>query len=185
MGILVAGCVVFFATHLSPGVFGLRPLLTEKLGENRFRGLYIACSVLGMVGIIVGKATANYVSIYVPPIWAIPVVPVLLALACIFLAALLIPSNFRSVTRHPMLWGITLWATGHLLANGDLASIIMFGGFAAFSLVSMWSLNKRGAQKSTVRYSGLRDILVVVVGLSAFALLAWLHPYLIGVPAII
>jgi uncharacterized membrane protein len=185
MALLVAGFILFFGTHLAPGVFGLRQYLVEQLGENRFRGLYIASSVLGMVGIITGKATANYIGIYMPPLWAIPVVPVIIALAFIFLAALLIPSNFLGLTRHPMLWGITLWSIGHLLANGDLASIIMFGGFGAYALISMRSLNKRGAQKSTILYSRFRDILVVIVGLTVYVLIAWLHPYLIGVPAIL
>ena len=185
MALLIAGFVVFFGTHLSPGVFGLRDYFVDRLGENRFRGLYIASSVLGMVGIIVGKSTASYIGVYMPPLWAIPFVPVLVALAFIFLTALLMPSNFRGITRHPMLWGITLWSVAHLLANGVLASIIMFGGFGAYALISMWSLNKRGAQKSTVLYSRYRDILVVVIGLGAFALVAWLHPYLTGVPAIL
>jgi len=183
MALLVAGFILFFGAHLSPGVFGLRQTLVDRLGENLFRGLYIATSVLGMVGIIVGKATAHYVGIYVPPLWAIPVVPVLVAIAFIFLTALLIPSNIRRFTRHPMLWGIVCWSTGHLLANGDLASIIVFGGFGAYALISMWSLNKRGAQKSATRYSPARDILVVVTGLCVCGLAVWLHPYAIGVPA--
>ncbi len=101
MALLVAGFILFFGAHLSPGVFGLRQTLVDRLGENLFRGLYIATSVLGMVGIIVGKATAHYVGIYVPPLWAIPVVPVLVAIAFIFLTALLIPSNIGRFTRHP------------------------------------------------------------------------------------
>jgi uncharacterized membrane protein len=183
MTLLVAGFILFFGAHLSPGVFGLRQTLVDRLGENRFRGLYIATSVLGMIGILVGKSTAHYVGLYVPPFWAIPVVPVLVAIAFIFLTALLIPSNISRFTRHPMLWGIVFWSTGHLLANGDLASVIMFGGFGAYALISMWSLNKRGAQKSTVRYSPVRDILVVAAGLCICGLAVWLHPYVIGVPA--
>jgi uncharacterized membrane protein len=106
-----------------------------------------------------------------------------MAIAFILLTALLIPSNIRRFTPHPMLWGIVFWSTGHLLANGDLASIIVFGGFGAYALISMWSLNKRGAQKSTTRYSPVRDILVVVTGLCICGLAVWLHPYVIGVPA--
>jgi uncharacterized membrane protein len=183
MALLIAGFILFFGAHLSPGVFGLRQTLINRLGENLFRGVYIATSVLGMTGIIAGKAIAHYVGIYIPPLWAIPVVPVLMAIAFILLTALLIPSNIRRFTPHPMLWGIVFWSTGHLLANGDLASIIVFGGFGAYALISMWSLNKRGAQKSTTRYSPVRDILVVVTGLCICGLAVWLHPYVIGVPA--
>jgi len=183
MALLIAGFILFFGAHLSPGVFGLRQILVDRLGENLFRGLYIATSVLGMVGIIAGKSLAHYVGIYVPPLWAIPIVPILVALGFIFFAALLIPSNILRFTRHPMLLGIVCWSTGHLLANGDLASIIVFGGFGAYALISMRSLNKRGAQKSTARYSPARDILVVITGLCVCGLAVWLHPYAIGVPA--
>jgi uncharacterized membrane protein len=184
MALLLSGFVIFFGTHLSPGVFGMRSPLVNMLGEGRYRAFYIASSVVGMVCIIVGKAQAPYIGLYYPPLWATPLVPVLLALAFIMLAALFIPSNINRFTRHPMLWGIALWSTGHLLANGDLASVITFSGFGAYALISMWSLNRRGAQKLTTRYSPLRDLAVVILGLSLYAAVIWLHPYLFGVSAI-
>lgn len=185
MEILIAGFIVFFGTHLSPGVFGLRHALVERLGEGRFRGLYIAASVTGMTGIIVGKSVADYVSIYIPPLWAKPIVPVLLTIAFILLAALLLPTNIKRLSRHPMLWGVSLWSVGHLLANGDLASIIMFGGFGAYALISIWSLNRRGTPVSTQRYPLVNDVLTVAAGLAAFFAIVWLHPWLFGVPAIL
>jgi uncharacterized membrane protein len=185
MALLLSGFVIFFGTHLSPGVFGLRSILINKLGEGRFRAFYIASSVLGMACIIVGKAQAPYIGLYYPPLWAAPFVPALLAVAFIMLAALFIPSNINRFTRHPMLWGIALWSAGHLLANGDLASVLTFGSFGAYALISMWSLNQRGSQKSTTRYSPLRDLAVVILGLSLYAAVIWLHPYLFGVPAIL
>jgi uncharacterized membrane protein len=185
MTLLVTGLILFFGAHLSPGVFGLRTRLVAALGENRFRGLYIATSVTGMVCLITGKSIAPYVSVYFPPIWARPVSTVLMAAAFILLAALLIPSNFRHFTRHPMLWAMTLWSAAHLLANGDLTSILVFGCFGLYALVSMWSLNARGAALDTTRYAPIRDLLVVTTGLLAFACIAWLHPVLFGVPAIL
>lgn len=185
MAILIAGFIVFFGTHLSPGVFGLRDALVARLGEGRFRGLYVAASVTGMTGIIVGKSMADYVGIYIPPLWAKPVVPVLLAIAFILLAALVMPTNIKRFTRHPMLWGVSFWSVGHLLANGDLASIITFGGFGAYALISIWSLNRRGAKLSDRRYSPVNDFVTVAVGLGAYFLVIWLHPWLFGVPAIL
>jgi len=185
MWLLVSGLVIFFGTHLAPGALGLRPLLVEKLGEGRFRGLYIAGSVIGMLTIIGGKAYAPYIGIYFPPVWAKPVVPVMMAVACILLAALFIPSNLRRLTRHPMLWAVSLWSAAHLLANGDLASIALFGGFGAYALISMWSLNRRGKKKDTTRYARLNDGLIVVAGLGMFVGGALLHPYIVGVPALL
>jgi len=185
MWVLFAGLSIFFGTHLSPGVFGLRPSLIRKLGEGRFRGIYIAGSVIGMLLIIGGKAYAPHVDLYSPPVWARPIVPVLMAVACILLAALFVPSNLRRLTRHPMLWAVCLWSVAHLLANGDLASSALFGGFGAYALVSMWSLNRRGKKQDTTHYSRLNDGLVVAAGLGIFVAGALLHPYLVGVPAVL
>ena len=185
MTLLMTGLILFFGAHLSPGVFGLRTRLVAALGENRFRAIYIATSVTGMVCLITGKSIAPYVSVYFPPIWARPATVLLMTAAFIMLAALLIPANFRRFTRHPMLWAMTLWSTAHLLANGDLTSILVFGCFGLYALVSMWSLNTRGAALDTTRYAPTRDLLVVATGLLAFACIAWLHPVLFGVPAII
>ena len=185
MGILLTGMVIFFGTHLSPGVFGLRNRLVNRLGEGRFQGLYIAASVTGMLCIIAGKSLAPFVTVYHPAPGPLLLVPVLMAAAFIMFAAFAIPSNFKRFTRHPMLWGITLWSVAHLLANGDLASVLVFGGFGSYAIVSMWSLNKRGAQKSTQRYAPLNDVAVVAAGLGGCALVAWLHPLLFGVPAFV
>jgi uncharacterized membrane protein len=185
MWLLVTGLVIFFGTHLAPGVLGLRPLLVEQLGEGRFRGVYIAGSVIGMLTIIGGKAYAPSIGVYLPPVWATPFVPVMMAAACILLAALFVPSNLRRLTRHPMLWATTLWSAAHLLANGDRASIALFGGFGAYALISMWSLNKRGKQKDTAHYARLNDGLLVVAGLGMFVGGALLHPYIVGVSAVL
>jgi uncharacterized membrane protein len=185
MWTLVSGLIIFFGTHLSPGVFGLRPLLVKKLGEGRFRSLYIATSVIGMLMIIGGKAYAPDIGLYLPPVWARPLVPVLMAVACILLAALFIPSNLRRLTRHPMLWATSLWSVAHLLANGDLASSLLFGGFGAYALISMWSLNRRGKKQDTTHYSRLNDGLVVAAGLCIYVAGAVLHPYIVGVPAVL
>jgi len=83
-----------------------------------------------------------------------------------------------------MLWGISIWSVAHLLANGDLGSMILFGGFGGYSLFSMWSLNRRGAKKPDTKSPLAYDLLVIIVGVSAYALTAFLHPYLFGVPAI-
>lgn len=185
MAILITGFVIFFGTHLSPGVFGLRSTLIDRLGEKRFLAVYIASSVTGMICIIAGKTRADFIGIYHPPLWAKPVVPALLAVAFILLAALILPTNIKRFIRHPMLWGISFWSAGHLLANGDLSSIITFGGFGAYSLISIWSLNRRGAQLSTQRYSPALDILTIAAGLASYGVIVWLHPVLFGVPAIL
>ena len=181
MWLLILGFVLFLGAHLSPGVLGLRTTLVNGLGEKRFLGLYIATSVTGMVCIIVGKAIAPFVNVWFPPLWAPKVTLVFVAVGFILLAALLLPTNIRRLTRHPMLWGITSWSAGHLLANGDLASMILFGGFAGYSLISIGSLTRRGAQKSATTYAWWQDTSALAAALGAFAIVLWAHPTLFGV----
>jgi len=180
MWLLILGFVLFLGAHLSPGVLGLRAPLVGRLGEQRFVGLYIALSVSGMVCIIAGKAIAPVVNVWFPPVWAPKVTLVLVAVGFILLAALLLPTNIRRLTRHPMLWGITFWSAGHLLANGDLASMILFGGFGAFALISIWSLTRRGAQTSPRVYAWWQDGVTFAAALAAYAFMLWLHPMLFG-----
>ena len=178
MWLLILGFVLFLGAHLSPGVLGLRAQLVGWLGEGRFLGIYIATSVTGMLCIIAGKTIAPFVNVWNPQPWAREAALVLVAVGFMLMAALLLPTNIRRLTRNPMLWGITAWSAGHLLANGDLASMILFGGFGGYALISMWSLNRRRAQKATVKCPLWQDVLTLSAGLAAYAILLWAHPYL-------
>lgn len=184
MWLLILGFALFLGAHLTPGVFGLRRMLVERIGEKRFLAGYIATSVAGMLCIIVGKYIAPFVHLWKPPAWGRAAAPLLVAAGFVLLAALLLPTNLRRLTPHPMLWGIALWAAGHLLANGDLASLILFGGFGVFALISIRSLNLRGAEKSTTRYSPLNDAVLIAVAAGAYLGVVWLHPIIFGVPAL-
>jgi len=181
MWLLIAGFVLFLGAHLSPGVLGLRAQLVGRLGEGRFLGIYIATSVTGMVCIIAGKAIAPFVNVWDPPLWGREAALVLVAVGFVLMAALLLPTNIRRFTRNPMLSGITAWSAGHLLANGDLASMILFGGFGGYALISIWSLNRRGAQKTTTTYPLWQDVMTLTAALGVYAVVLWVHPYLFGV----
>jgi uncharacterized membrane protein len=111
--------------------------------------------------------------------------PPLMPVAIVLLAALLLPTNIKRFTRHPMLWSFTLWSVAHLWSNGDLASILLFGSFGMYAAFSMWSLNRRGSEKSTQVVSAAWDALVIVVGVAATIAVVYLHTYLFGVPAIL
>jgi uncharacterized membrane protein len=181
MWLLIIGFVLFLGAHLTPGVFGLRAPLVDRLGEGRFLGVYIATSVTGMVCIMAGQVIAPFVHVWTPPPWGRQVALVLVAVGFILLAALLLPTNIRRLTRQPMLWGIAAWSAGHLLANGDLASLILFGGFGGYSLISIGSLTRRGAQKTGAKYPPWQDAVTLAAGLGAYAAVSWVHPYLFGV----
>jgi uncharacterized membrane protein len=104
--------------------------------------------------------------------------------AFILLVAFLLPTNIKRFTRHSMLWAFTLWASAHLVANGDLASVMLFGTFAGYSLFAMISQNARGAQKSTRKVSLAKDMIVVGIGVALYVVFALSHNWLFGIPVI-
>lgn len=185
MFLLVLGVVVLAGIHLLPSFSFLRNGLVNRLGEGPYKGVFGVVAFLGLVLIIVGKANADFVPLWQPPVWGRHVAPVIMLLAFMLLSAAYLPSNVKRFTRHPMLWGVTLWSVAHLLANGDLASVVLFGGLGAFSLFGMWSANLRGATKSTTKHPLIRDAIAVIAGLVVYGVFLVLHPYLFGVPVIL
>lgn len=184
MWLLILGWILFLGAHLTPGVFGQRDRLVARLGEGRYTGIYIATSVTGMLGIIGGKVIAPFVNVWYPPVWSRDVAGLLVLAGFILLFALFLPTNLRRLTKHPMLLGIACWGTGHLVANGDLASMILFGGFTVFALMMIVSLIRRGKTGDPRRQPWWRDALVVIAGTAAYGLVLWLHPVLFGVAII-
>ncbi len=184
MGLLVVGVVILVGIHLVPSVTALRQRLVQSLGENTYKGVFSVIALLGLGLMVVGKGMAEFVPVWQPPVWGKDVAPLIMPAAFVLLAAAYLPTNIKRVTRHPMLWGITLWAAAHILANGDLASLVLFGGLGAFSLFAMWSANLRGAARSQTRHPLKKDIIDVAAGILVYGIFLFLHPYLFGVPAV-
>jgi uncharacterized membrane protein len=182
MTLLIVGVALFIGAHLIPSVPSLRDRLKKHVGGNAYRGLFALVSLVGFVLLVMGMGRAPFVPLWDPPPWGhrVPVFAMPVALT-LFVAAFM-PTNLKRLTRHPMLWGVTLWAAVHLVANGDLASLILFGSFGAFSLFDMWSANQRGAQLSSKAVPYWRDLLVVAVGGVVFMGLLHSHALLFGMP---
>lgn len=180
MFVLILGIVIFIGVHLIPILVPLRRGIIIHWGEGTYKKVFALVSLAGLILIVIGKYGSDFYPLWQPPTWGRNAALVLMVPAFIFLTAAYMPSNVKRCTRHPMLWGITLWAVGHLLANGDLASLILFGSLAAFALLDMASLNLRGATRQQVRYPWTKDATVVAVGLVVYGGLLFLHPYLFG-----
>lgn len=185
MDILLLGLAIFFGVHLVPSFVSFRLKVISKLGLAKYKGVYSITALIGLVLIIYGKSVAEYKPIWEPPIWNRTIVlPVMLLVFYLF-AATDMKSNIKRFIRHPMLLGGLLWSSVHLLANGDLASIMLFGFFAVFSLVGMVSANLHGALVQTEKYPIKKDVVSLIAGLVAYAIFVlFIHPYLIGVPVI-
>ncbi|MBA2410978.1 MAG: NnrU family protein [Gammaproteobacteria bacterium] len=184
MLLLTLGIIVFVGVHLVPGFPALRERLAGRLGEGRYMALFSGVALAGLVLIIIGKSAADFVPLWQPPGWGRVAALLITPLAFVLLATAYLPTNIKRFTAHPMLWGVSAWAVAHLLANGDLASLVLFGGLGSFALIDMWLANRRGAEISATRQPLVKDLTALVAGLVAYGIFLTLHPYLFGVAVI-
>lgn len=185
MTLLILGLALFFAAHLLPSFPRAYQGLRDRLGTTPFQGVYASVSLVGLVLAGIGMGQAPEVPIWEPTEFTKSIAPGLMLPAFMLLALAYVTSNIQRFLRHPMLAAIFLWGLAHLLANGDLASMILFGSFAVYSIVAMISANRRGAKKATDYQSTLGDLIGAGAGIGLYALFVFLHPYLFGVPALL
>ena len=186
MLVLILGLVLFLGIH-SVRIFAADFRLTQIAsgGEQRWKGIYSVISLLGFVLIVWGFALArpDAALLYEPPVWMKHINALLMLLSLIALAASSFPAGrIKAILKHPMLVGVKLWAVGHLLANGDLASVLLFGSFLAWAVLDRISVKRRGDMGTTVAGPIANDIAPVLVGLVIYGLLIWkAHSWLFGV----
>jgi len=181
MLLLGLGLLIFLGVHLIPMSPSVRALLALKLGEKTYRGLFSLISTVGLVLLVLGKGSAPYVPVLSPPTFGKTAAFVLMAGTALCFAGMYLPTNLKRLTAHPMLWGTAFWGLGHLLANGDLASLLLFGSFLLYALVDMVSANRRGARPQTVPVPLFRDAIVVGLAVLLYGGALYGHPYLAGV----
>jgi uncharacterized membrane protein len=190
MGLLVMilGLVLFFGVHTLTTQREMRAQVIAASGEGGYKIGYTLVSLLGFVLIVWGFA--HYRAAGMWEIWTPPTALKHLAVALMLPAVILVVASYirgRIYTRlkHPMLTGIKLWAAAHLLANGDLGSIILFGSFLGWAVFDRISLKHRadsGAPPIPVGGPS-NDLIAVAVGLVAYLALGFaFHPVVIGVP---
>ena len=186
MILLLAGLLLFLGIHsVSIVAPGWRNAMATRLGEWPWKGVYSLIALVGFVLIVHGYAAARMdpFVIYAPPSWTrhaafalmLPVFPLLLAAY--------LPGRIKTAAKHPMLLAVKFWALAHLLANGMLADLVLFGAFLAWAVVDRISLERRAARAvPSLPASRANDVIVVIGGLVLYAIFAaWLHPILIGV----
>ena len=184
MFLLILGLVIFIGIHLLPSFVSLRQNLISRLGAHPYKILFALISLGAFIVIVKGMARAPFQPLWTPPPWSSYAALALMPFSFILLAASKMPSNVKRYTPHPMLWGVTLWSVAHLLANGDLASLILFGSFGVYSVFDIWSANLRGALRQEIIQPLAKDAMTIAVGLVVYSAFLWLHPSLFGVAVV-
>jgi uncharacterized membrane protein len=185
---LIFGLVVFLGVH-SVRIFAddWRTRQVARLGAGPWKGLYSLASLVGFVLIVwgYGLARGEPVVIWTPPVWTRHVAALLTIPAFILLVAAYVPRNgIKAKVRHPMIIGVKVWAFAHLLANGMLADVVLFGAFLVWAILDFRAARQRDRANGTTYPAGTAagTIAAVVVGLAAWAVFAfWLHARWIGV----
>ncbi|MGE3775237.1 MAG: NnrU family protein [Gammaproteobacteria bacterium] len=182
---LIVGLAIFLGIHsLSIVDRGFRNAMVAKLGLLPWKVLYSIVALIGFVLLVKGYGIARVdpIVLYQPPAWTrhltmllmLPVFP-------IFLSAHL-PGRIKSTLKHPMLVATKLWAASHLLANGGLHDLLLFGGLLAWAVADRISVKRRDEPAAVVNGKARNDVIAIVAGLGIYVLfVAWAHGAWIGV----
>ena len=191
MAIFILGLVIFFGAHVFSAVRSRAPGkdIKQRIGYGPYMGLYTFVSIIGFFMICYGfGATRGAGQLYIPPDWGQHVNFALMPPALILLVASQLPAGrIKRWAKHPMLVAVKLWATGHLFANGELNSVLLFGSFLAFAVFDRIMVKRRGdtGPAPDAPLSLVADIASVLIGIVLYGAIVWyLHPILFGVPAV-
>jgi len=190
MSLLVIGIVLFLGIHSIRIVAEpLRERLVNRFGILGFKSIYAIVSLLGLVLIVIGygQARLSPVLLYQPPAFLQHVTMLLMLIVFPALLASHLPGRVQSTLKHPLLVATKAWALSHLLVNGMLADVILFGAFLAWAVIDRISIARRSTPSVSPQLpdSRFNDLIVIVGGLGLYlAFVFWLHPILIGVPAV-
>jgi uncharacterized membrane protein len=190
LAVMILGLVMFLGAHTFTTQRKARARAIAATGEGNYKVAYALVSAVGLALIVWGFAhyrATEWIQVWTPP-KALKHLNVLLMLpAVILVVAAYIRGRIYVTLKHPMLAGVKLWAFGHLLSNGDLGGIILFGSFLAWAVFDRISLKRRADPGGPpIPVGGIsNDLIAVAVGVAAYLALAFaFHPVVIGVPVI-
>jgi len=186
MTILILGLAIFIGVH-SVGILApaWRNRMAAQLGEIPWKGLFAMVSLVGLALIVWGYGLAhqNPVALYAPPVWTRHLALLLMAPVFPLLLATYLPGGIQAKVGHPMLTAVKLWALAHLLANGNLGDVILFGTFLVWAVADRISLKRRIAPSVPGAPAGkANDWIALAGGLVLYvAFLGGVHAWLMGV----
>ncbi len=188
MGILylLAGMAIFLGIHSTAIVApAWRDQMAARLGEQPWKGLYGVISIAGFILMVwgYGQAKLEPMLVYSPPNWLRHIAAILMVPVFPLLLSTYFPGRIKAAAQHPMLTATKLWAVAHLLANGMLPDILLFGGFLAWAVADRISLKRRPIRLvKALPERRFNDLIVVVAGFALYVwFVAWAHYRLFGV----
>lgn len=186
MTLLIAGLLTWCGVHLVPALAtGLRASLTARLGLGPYKGCFALLIVTSVVLMVLGWRSVEPAMVYIPPAWGRYLTYVLVLLMFVLFVAAKRKTNIKRVLRHPQLTGLVLWSIGHLLANGDIRSLVLFTGLGVWAGLEMLLINRRqGSWTRPDRVPVKSDVLTVAIGMVLYGVFLLVHPYLSGVAVV-
>lgn len=187
MVMLIIGLAIFFAAHSLPMMVDRRSALHARFGEKGYKLAFSIVSLVGFILLVIGYGEARWTSsvLWDPPVCTRHLAALLMLIAFILLAAAYVPAGkIKGRVKHPMVASIKIWAFAHLLANGTMADLLLFGSFLAYAVITRISLKRREVAGLISIPSGpiRNDMIALVVGVVAYVIfVAKLHVILIGV----
>ena len=185
MTLLITGLVTFFIVHSFSMFRTARQGVIDRIGALPYRGLYSVLSLGSFVLLVMGWGDAPRVDIWSPPPLMRPLTMALMFVAMVLLASMYLPGYIKAKTKNPMLLALKTWAFAHLLANGDLASMLLFGSFLVWAVIDLIAVKRSGRSSVVDNPRPVFDIVGVGVGGALWLLIVlWAHPYISGMPLV-
>ena len=201
--IVTLGVALFVGVHIVPMVPGWRAALVGRVGEGAYKGVFAVLALAGLIGAIVAYRFTPHIQLWPSP------PPLRIITAILMLAAVLLFAGargapwFKRIVRHPMLWGTGLLGVAHLLVNGEVAGVILFGGLAGFGFVWQALTDRRDAEVDPAGFAETRlttslwpfakwharsdpvTLRPLIIGAIVYVALILLHPWLFGAPVLV
>lgn len=184
MTYFLIGAAIFFTAHFFPRLRAARAGLMHRLGEGGYKIGFSLVSLIGLALIIYGYLNWPHEDVYLPLDAHRAITHAVMPVAFILAAAAEIPSNLRNFVRHPLALATLLWASAHLTANGDQASLALFGGFGLYALLHIILAEAAGRVTAPPRRPVWRDLVVVAAGLVGYGVALWAHRAVFGLAVV-
>ena len=183
MKILIIGLFIWCGTHFIPALaIKFRQQLMQSWGEKKYKIIFSLLIVLSITIMVVGWRSTEVIILYNPPIWAAHVTGILVITTFILFSAARSETTIKRYIRHPQLAGLILWSIGHLLANGDNRSLLLFAGLGTWAIAEIILISKReGSWVKPPPATFKSEIMMVGKGILLFLVFLFAHPYLSGV----